>query len=183
MTPAKRHLLSKGKGYMNAAGPQARFSLFLFGVLIAYTFILLLFRKMAEMLQLPLFLPIALALLILFISIVGAVYSHKYYGPLARFRRTIDSLAEGDNTVNLRVREHDDPLLKDLATSLSHLCDHARNQNERIQSAVKELRDEIESLRTIIERGADKSEVQTRFQNVREKQATLEHTVRLSKKG
>src|SRR5574341_911138 len=34
MATGKRQLLSKGKGYLSAAGPQARFIVFLFGVLI-----------------------------------------------------------------------------------------------------------------------------------------------------
>ncbi len=183
MTTSKRHLLSKGKGYLNAAGPQARFIVFLFGVLITYTFILLIFRKLAEILQLPLFFPLALVILVIFISIVGTLYSHKFIGPLSRIRKTIDLLADGDISVCLRVRESDDPVLKDLVSSISRLCEHSRNSSVLIQDAASDLSKAITELRDKIRRGAGGEEIRSQIETVRQKQETLERVVSPARKA
>ena len=106
------------QGYLSAAGPQARFIIFLIFTLIAYTVLLRVFQKLAEILQLPLFLPIALVVLLVFIGIIGVLYSHKFLGPLTRIRHAIDMMAEGETALNLRLRDADDPLLKELARSV-----------------------------------------------------------------
>ena len=66
----KRQIMGRGKGYLNAAGPQYRFIVFLILLLFAYTFLLRVFQKLAEIVQFPIFLPIALVTLLIFIGIV-----------------------------------------------------------------------------------------------------------------
>lgn len=183
MTTGKRHLLSKGRGYLSAAGPQARFIVFLFGVLIAYTFILLIFRKLAEFLQLPLFFPIALVILIIFIGVAGTLYSHKFIGPLARIRRTLEQLARGDTSVSLRVRESDDPMLRDLVESITLLCEHSRSSYAMIRDATRDLSAAITALQERVRQGAVEKEIRERTEDVRKKHEALEHAVSSFKKA
>ncbi len=110
----KRQLLGRGTGHMNAAGSQYRFIIFLIVVLGAYTFLLKVFQKLAEIVQLPVFLPIGLITILVFVGMAGTMYSHTFIGPMQRIRRIVEHLAEGDTNVCLRLRGSDDPVLKDL---------------------------------------------------------------------
>ena len=174
MSPAKRHILSSGRGYLSAAGPQARFIAFLLAVLVAYTFILLLFRKLAEVLQLPLFFPLSLVILVLFVGVAGTVSSHKFVGPLARLRQAVDQLADGDTAATMRVRDADDPILKDLARSLSRLADHHRHSLAHARSAASDCASAAEALRTAADRGATGEELGTLAAELLERLAQAE---------
>jgi hypothetical protein len=175
--PSKRTILGHEKGYLNAAGPQSRFIIFLIFVLMAYTLLLRVFQKLAEILQLPVFLPISLITLLLFIGVVGTVYSHSFVGPMSRIRRAIDQMAKGDNSISLRLRESDDPMLKDLVGSISLLSEHSRNTHTLIADAARDLFADIETLQGLIERGADKAEIQKQIASLRKKQELLERAV------
>ena len=183
MTTGKRHFISKGKGYLSAAGPQARFIVFLLVVLILYSIILRVFQKLAEIVQLPIFLPVSLLTLLLFISVAGTVYSHKFVGPLARIRRTVDQIADGDLSVSLRVRESDDPILKDLVSSLSRLCDCSRRSSLARQEALRELEMTVDALRQAVQRGALQQETLPLVEAVRQKQSALEQSCRMPGKA
>ncbi len=178
MTTSKRHLLAKGKGYFNAAGPQARFIIFLIAVLATYTFILKVFQKLAEILDFPLFFPITLVILFIFISIVGTVYSHKFVGPMSRIRKAIEQLAGGDATVSLRLRESDDPMLKDLVTAIGRLCEHSRDTHSLLQEAAKDLFADIAALQEKIRLGAETAEIRKQMDGVRKKQDLLDKAVK-----
>ncbi len=179
----KRLLISSGKGYLNAAGPQARFIVFLLSVLIIFTIILRIFQKLAEILQLPVFLPLALITLLVFIGLAGTIYSHKFVGPMARIRRAIEHLAEGDIAISLRLRESDDPMLKDLVKAISHLAEHSRNTQALIHDTAQELFAELTVLREKIQQGADKAEIQKQFDIVRNRQELLDKAVRSFRKA
>ncbi len=174
---AKRTVLGREKGYLNEAGPQARFIIFLIFVLMAYTLLLRVFQKLAEILQLPVFLPISLITLLVFIGIVGTVYSHSFVGPMARIRRSIDQLAKGDISISLRLRESDDPMLKDLVSSISRLCEHTRNTHTLIHDSAQELSTEITTLRELLQRGADSTEIRKQIDMLQKKQELLERAV------
>ncbi len=179
----KRLFISSGKGYLNAAGPQARFIVFLLTVLIIFTIILRIFQKLAEILQFPVFLPLALITLLVFIGLAGTVYSHKFVGPMARIRRAIEHLADGDVSISLRLRESDDPMLKDLVKAISLLADHSRNAHSRVQDAAQELFTDLAALREKIEQGADKAEIQKQLDIVRNRQELLDKAVRSFRKA
>ncbi len=178
-TPSKRSILGHEKGYLNAAGPQARFIIFLIFVLMAYTLLLRVFQKLAEILQLPVFLPISLITLLLFIGVVGTVYSHSFIGPLARIRRAIDHMARGDNSISLRLRESDDPMLKDLVSSITRLCDHSRKTQTVVGDAARELLSDIEMLEDLMGRGASREDIQKRIDSLRRKQELLARAVQV----
>lgn len=184
MTTGKRRILSTGMGYLSAVGPQARFIVFLFGVLIAYTFILLIFRKLAEILQFPLFFLVALIILVLFIGVVGTLYSHRLTGPLARIKRTIDHLAQGDTSVSLRLRDSDDPILKDLVATINSLCEQSRNSMALMRETAQDLSGAVANLSGAVHRGATDEEIRSQIELVRKKHGLFEQAVRtVTKRG
>ena len=183
MTSVKRFTLSKGKGYLSAAGPQTRFIVFLIFILIAFTLLLRVFQRLAEILQFPLFLPIALVTMFIFIGIVGTVYSHKFLGPIFRIRRAIEMMAEGDMSINLRLRESDDPLLKELVKEISHLCEQNRHNHTLIKETAVDLFNKINMLHEKIQRGANEAELRAQIEDVRRKQELLDKAIKSHRKA
>lgn len=174
---AQRTILGRGKGYLNAVGPQSRFIIFLIFLLMGYTLLLRVLQKLAEILQLPVFLPFSLISLLLFIGIAGTVYSHTVSGPLIRIRKAIDQLAQGDRSVSLSLRESDDPLLKQLVDSISHLSEHFSNSHGLVRAAALDLSSGITALAEAVEKGANRTEIRPYVDSLREKQALLEKTI------
>ena len=183
MTSGKRLVIAKGKGYLSAAGPQARFVVFLIIVLIAFTLLLRVFQKLADILDLPLFLPISLVTLFIFIGIVGTLYSHRFLGPMVRIRRAIEHMTQGDLSISLRLRDSDDAMLKDLASALSQLCEHYRNSHTLIQDAATDLFNDIQAAREKIRGGAAKGDLQAQVDRIREKQELLERAIKTLRKA
>lgn len=167
---------------MSAAGPQSRFILFLIFLLVAYTFLLRVFQKLALIVAFPVFLPISLITLLVFIGIVGTVYSHKFIGPMVRIRRAVEHMAEGDTSISLRLRDSDDPMLKELVKSLGRLCEHSRNTQTLVQSAARELGSEIRSVHEKVRQGVDKNELLSMFDSMRAKQEHLDKAISLCRK-
>ena len=177
-TLGKRTLLGKGKGYLSVAGPQYRFIIFLFIVLGVYTFLLKVFQKLAEIVQFPVFLPIALITLLFFIGIVGTVYSHTIVGPLLRIRRALKHLSEGDTNISLRLRESDDPMLKDIVKEITLLSEHSRNSCALIQESAKDIISDMATLSDIVHRGADKTEIQKHVDGMLKKHDLLDKAIK-----
>jgi methyl-accepting chemotaxis protein len=177
-----RHLLGKGKGYLSDAGAQYRFIIFLIIVLGVYTFLLKVFQKLAEIVQLPVFLPVALITLLFFIGIVGSLYSHRFVGPMVRIRKALDHLAEGDANISLRLRESDDPTLKELVNAITRLCEYSRNSHALIQETAKDMFEEIELLRERINQGADPVEIQKTIEDLLRKKDLLDKAVKFCDK-
>lgn len=177
-TTRKRQLFGRGKGHLNAAGPQARFIIFLLLLLGAYTFLLKVFQKLAEIVQFPIFFPIALITLMFFIGIAGTLYSHTFVGPMQRIRRTLEHLSEGDANVSLRLRDSDDPMLKDLVTVITRLCHHSRSSHALIQEAARDLIADIEALREKAGQGVDREDLQKHLEGLRAKQDLLDKAIK-----
>lgn len=175
----KRIILGSGKGYLNAAGPQYRFIVFLIFILVTYTLLLRVFLKLAEILRLPIFLPISLITLLIFIGIIGALYSHKFVGPVARIRRALDQMAEGEDSISLRLRESDDPMLKDIVTSITRLCEHTRHEHILLQEQAHDLFSCIQALRDEAGRsGARSEQLEKHFAGLLKKQGQMEQTIK-----
>jgi uncharacterized membrane protein YccC len=180
----KRIFLGRGKGYISAAGPQYRFIVFLIFILVAYTLLLRVFQKLAEILQLPIFLPISLIILLIFIGIIGTLYSHKFVGPMARIRRALEQMVEGENAISLRLRESDDPMLKDIVKSISRLCEHARNEHILIQDRARDLYRAVQALHDEARKsGACSEQLEKHFEGLLKKQEQLEQTIKSFHKG
>lgn len=179
----KRTLLGRGKGhFLNVAGPQARFIIFLIFLLVAYTLLLRVFQKLAQIVQLPVFLPLSLISLLVFIGIVGTLYSHKFVGPMLRIQRAIEHLADGDTAICLRLRASDDPMLQDLVKAISRLCEHSRNTHTIIEDTARDLFEEIQALQEKIRQGADSAEIQKQLEDVRNKQELLDTAIKSCRK-
>jgi len=178
----KRQLLGRGTGHMNAVGSQYRFIIFLIVVLGAYTFLLKVFQKLAEIVQLPVFLPIGLITILVFVGMAGTMYSHTFVGPMQRIRRIVEHLADGDTNVCLRLRGSDDPVLKDLGTAVSQLCENSRNSQMLIREASQDLFAAIEALREKVRQGADQEEIQKLVEGLRTTQELLEKAITTGEK-
>jgi methyl-accepting chemotaxis protein len=181
-TTGKRQLLGRGTGHFNSAGSQYRFIVFLIVVLGAYTFLLKVFQKLAAIVQLPLFLPIGLITILVFVGMAGTMYSHTFVGPMQRIRRIVEHLAEGDTNVCLRLRGSDDPVLKELGTAVSQLCEHSRNSQMLIRDAAEDLFAAIEALREKVRQGADQEEILKLVEGLRATQELLEKAVATGEK-
>lgn len=157
--------------------------MFLLTVLIVFTIILRVFQKLAEIVQLPVFLPISLLTLLIFIGVVGTIYSHAFVGPMLRIRRAIEHLAEGDIGISLRLRDSDDPMLKDLVKAISRLCEHSKNTHTLIHDTAQHLFADITTLREKIQHGAEQAEIRKQLDIVRAKQELLEKAIRSFRKS
>lgn len=173
----KRSFIGRGKGYINAAGPQSRFIIFLIFVLLGYTLLLRVFLKLAEFLQLPLFLPISLVTLLLFIGIAGTVYSHAFVGPLTRIRRAVDQLTTGDFKISLRLRESDDPVLKELVNSITRLGEHSKKSQDFLNTAAEELLLELGELKADVQKDGNKADILKRIEAIRKNQEIVAKAV------
>jgi len=168
---------------MHAAGPQMRFILFLILLLIAYTILLRVFQKLAEIVQLPVFLPVSLITLLIFIGIGGMIYSHTFVGPMTRIRRALEHIATGDTNVSLRLRDSDDPMLKDLVQTIGQVCEHSRNSHTLIQETAKDLFAAVSALEEKVHQGADGAEIQKQFEGIRKKQELLDRAIKSFRKA
>lgn len=175
---AKREYFARGKGILSATGPQSRFILFLIFLLVAYTLLLRVFQKLAAIVELHVFLPIALITLLVFIGVAGTLYSHRFVGPMVRIRKTLEHVAGGDCSVTLRLRDSDDPMLKDLAQVIGRLCEQSRHAHQAVQDAARDLGAELAALREGIQQGISAGDLQHRLEALRRKEAALDHAVK-----
>jgi len=183
---AKRTILGLGKsrGYLlHVAGLQARFIIFLIFLLIAYTLLLRVFQKLAQIVQLPVFLPLSLISLLVFIGIVGTLYSHKFVGPIQRIQRAFEHLADGDTSICLRLRSSDDPILQDLVKAFSRLCENSRDNQILIEDTAKNLSEDIQALQEKIRNGADSAEIQKQLESLNKKQDLLVKAIKSYRKS
>jgi nitrogen fixation/metabolism regulation signal transduction histidine kinase len=167
------------KGRLIAPGAQMRFILFLTFLLVAYTFLLKFFQKLASMprVNLLIFVPVALVTLLVFIGIAGMLYSHRFVGPLARIRNALDQVARGDCSVSLRLRESDDPVLREVATKIVSLCEHSRNAHHLVREAAQDLLSELVELDEAVRKGAHSGDLQEHQERIHKKKAMLEQAV------
>jgi len=175
--PVKREYFTQGKGFLSSTGPQARFILFLIFLLIAYTFLIMIFRKLAKIVDLPVFIPIALTTLVAFIGIAGTLYSHRFVGPMVRIRKALEQVAQGDCSVTLRLRDSDDPMLKDLVQTIGGLCERTRLSHRSVHEAAQGLFTDLAALQESIAKGAQGVSLEKQLAAVRQRQATLEKAV------
>lgn len=170
------HLI-RGKGILSATGPQSRFILFLIFLLVAYTLLLRVFQKLAEIVGLPVFLPIALLTLLAFIGLAGTLYSHRFVGPMVRIRKTLERVAAGDCAVALRLRDADDPMLKDLVRTIGQLCEQSRQSHRLVQESARALSGDLTALHENIRQGAPVGDLIKQVEAIEKKQAALDMAV------
>jgi signal transduction histidine kinase len=174
----KRHLMGRGKSHLIASGSQLRFIVFLILLLISYTVLLRVFQKIAEIVELPIFLPIALITLLVFIGIVGILYSHTFVGPLLRIRKALEHMSCGETNIALRLRESDDPVLKDLVTTITRLCENNRNTSSMLAETIRELAADVAALQEAVGKAGGHADIQKHLDSLRKKQELLEKTIK-----
>ncbi len=175
----RKELLSRNKGLLIPSAPQTRFILFLIFVLVAYTLLLRVFQKIAAIVELPVFLPITLIALLVFIGLAGTIYSHRFVGPIARIRSTLEKIAAGDCHISLRLRESDDPMMKELAETIGRLCEHGRHSHQAVQVASEDLFRALTDLEEQVRAGgAAGGDVKQRLTALLEKKAALERAIK-----
>ena len=175
--PVKREYFIRGRGFLSSTGPQARFILFLIFLLIAYTLLIMIFRKLAKIVDLPVFIPIALTTLVAFIGIAGTLYSHRFVGPMVRIRKALEQVAQGDCSVTLRLRDSDDPMLKDLVRTIGGLCEQSRNSHRSVHEAAQGLFTDLAALQESIAKGEQGVSLEKQLAAVRQRQSALEKAV------
>ncbi len=175
---ARKEHLSRSKGVLHPSGPQTRFILFLIFLLVVYTFLLRIFQKIAEIVDLPVFLPITLVTLLVFIGLAGTIYSHRFVGPMVRIRSTLERIAAGDCHVTLRLRESDDPMMKDIAATIGRLCAQGRHTHRAVQITSEDLFGSLAELDERIRAGASTEDLKKHLEALREKKTALERAIK-----
>jgi hypothetical protein len=93
---------------------------------------------------------------------------------MVRIRRTLEHLAAGDCTVTLRLRESDDPMLKDLVQTITVLCENTRISHQNVRDTARDLLSSLAALQDDIRRGAAPEELQKQADLLRSRQELLE---------
>jgi len=88
---------------------------------------------------------ITILLLAILYQILQVVFTHKFYGPLVNFSKTINRISQGDLTRKVSVRRHD--FLKNEARQLNEMIDAlsarisaVKTANDRLLSALEQVR-------------------------------------------
>jgi len=173
----KRQSFSRGKGVLSATGPQARFIVFLIFLLIGYTLLLKIFQKLSGIVELPVFLPIALISLLAYIGIAGILYSHKFAGPIIRISKTLEHVAQGDCSVSLRLRDSDDPLMKELAETVTRLCEQSRLNHRMLHETAGNFLHELAELTGSIRKNGPGADMEARLARLQQQQAAFEQAL------
>ncbi len=87
-------------------------------------------------------------------------------------------MAEGETIISLRLRDSDDPMLKDLVEVISLVCEKSRTSQLLIRDTSRDLISEITALEHSINRGADKAELQKHFDEIQKKEELLEQAIK-----
>ena len=98
-------------------------------------------------------------------------------GPLVRIRKTIERIAAGDCSVTLRLRDADDPMLKDLVRAIGRLCEQSRHSHRQVQESARELSGDLTALQENIRKGASVGDLLKQVEAIQKKQAALDMAV------
>lgn len=85
-----------------------------------------------------------LIVLILSLSILFVLFSHRIAGPVMRIGRTFEDALRGDLTQRIRLREHDE--LKATADHLNHMLDALQGRIRRIEAMSRFMHDTLEAM-------------------------------------
>ncbi|MDH4099792.1 MAG: hypothetical protein OEV28_04395 [Nitrospirota bacterium] len=126
---------------------QGRFIVFLIFFLIGYNILTVLLRKLAAQIELPIFVPIYLFVMAVYIGLVGIFYSHRLAGPLFKIRQILGEVARGDLFFNIHCRKENDPVIKDISSSINETVNGFRDSIREIESSSAALGKETSELR------------------------------------
>jgi hypothetical protein len=79
--------------------------------------------------------------------------------------------------VTLRLRDSDDPMLKDLVRTIGGLCEQSRNSHRSVHEAAQGLFTDLAALQESIAKGEQGVSLEKQLAAVRQRQAALEKAV------
>jgi methyl-accepting chemotaxis protein len=104
--------------------------------------------------------PIALLLIL----VHSVFFSHRIAGPLYRFRNVFKAIAQGDLTVQTKIRDHD--YLQQEADGLEHMVVELRSKLSEIKTDCQTFDDLVGELKLALQRNSveDATDVTTRLE-------------------
>ncbi|RLD18443.1 MAG: hypothetical protein DRI36_01385 [Caldiserica bacterium] len=81
---------------------------------------------------------------IIFTLILAILFSHRVVGPVNRFTALVDRIKEGDYSIRIHLREHDE--FKKLADSLNELFIKIENDFKKIKEIIEDIRKKAEHI-------------------------------------
>jgi hypothetical protein len=79
--------------------------------------------------------------------------------------------------VSLRLRDADDPILKEIVQEITLLCEHNRNAQAVLRESAKDFLQDITALDELVHAGADKKDILKLLETIRKKQAPLDKAI------
>jgi len=80
--------------------------------------------------------------------------------------------------MNLRLRETDDPMLKEIAREISALCEHSRDSSAVLRESLRDLFKDVVVLQEMIRLDAPKSDVERHLHELRKRQDEMEKMIK-----
>lgn len=170
---------NRRRNFLVDAQIQGRFVLFLIFFLIGYNILTGLLHKLASQIEFPVFVPIYLAIMALYIGLVGIFYSHKLAGPLYKISQILGEIARGDLFFNIHCRKENDQVIKEISSNLNTTINDFRDSIRGIETAVATLSRETEGLKDKIWcRRHELPEIMQHVDTIREKEKELQELIK-----
>jgi|GEM_PF-2326235 methyl-accepting chemotaxis protein len=88
-------------------------------------------------------------LMLIGITVLSIIYSHRVAGPLYRVKKVANELAHGNFHVRIAFRKND--LLHDLAKSINQMAQSYETRNAQLIKNIEELQNEVNNLEAAIQ--------------------------------
>ncbi len=145
---------------------QGRFAAFVITILIGYSFILLVFQKMAKSVSFPLMIPIVFGILIIFIGVASIFYSHRFAGPLFAINRATKEMSKGDLLIRIFIRKEHNIIFHQIADNINNITDNFRETALKMEEKLILLSKETHGLAEKIASGKSKNELASQMEKV-----------------
>ncbi len=152
---------------------QGRFAAFVITILIGYSSIVLLFKKLSESVSFPLMIPIVFVGLIIFIGVVSIFYSHRLAGPLFAIQRGTREIAKGDLLIRLHMRKGHNIVFHQIVENINNMTDNLRDTVLKMEDKVVKLSKETKGLSEKITVGESKKELALHLNRIQELEKEL----------
>lgn len=175
----KGRVPNRRRNFLVDAQIQGRFVLFLIFFLIGYNILTVLLRKLALQIELPIFVPIYLAAMALYVGLTGIFYSHRLAGPLYKIKQILGEVARGDLFFNIYCRKENDQVIKDISSGINETVNGFRDSVREIESSVASLKKEADGLRDKLWcKRNEIPEIMEHIEAIRRKEEELEEVVK-----
>ncbi len=93
--------------------------------------------------------------------------SHRVAGPVYRLEKTLEELARGNFSVRMKLRKNDE--FKELETVINRLAEYLEGMKKRHLTLHREMLEELESLKAVIEKEGASADVKNRLNRLIER--------------